>query len=59
MKTQKPSLAQTEEFVRRVLKDSFNQKVDRETLRSVATKVSRAISIPPIEADDTKSQEAA
>ena len=55
----KPSLAQTEEFVRRVLKDSFNQKVDSETLRNVATKVSRAVTIPPIESSETKRQKAA
>lgn len=32
-----------EAFVRKILQENFNQKVDPETLRSVAEKVSRAI----------------
>jgi hypothetical protein len=43
----KKKMAEVEAFVRKVLKDNFNQNVDRETLRSVAEKVSRAIEIEP------------
>lgn len=42
MPTERQSLKQAEEFVRNVLAKSFNQKLDRETLRAVAEKVSRA-----------------
>jgi hypothetical protein len=39
------SLEAVEAFVARVLKSSFNQKVDAETLRSVAEKVARAVEV--------------
>ena len=38
-----PHKDETEAFVRRVLKDTFKQKVDKETLREVVAKVSEAI----------------
>ncbi len=39
------SMAKAEAFVRDVLSKNFNQKVDSETLRTVAEKVSRAVAI--------------
>jgi hypothetical protein len=39
------ALAKAEAFVRRVLAKSFNQKVDADTLRAVAEKVSQAVDV--------------
>jgi hypothetical protein len=47
MPRKKKKMVEVEAFVRKVLKENFNQNVDRETLRSVAEKVSRAIDIEP------------
>jgi Zn-finger domain-containing protein len=41
--SKKKTLEKTEAFVRRVLAKSFNQKVDADTLRAVAEKVSEVI----------------
>lgn len=48
----KPSKADAEAFVRRVIEDAFHQKVDDDTLRAVAEKVTQAVvSEPPKPAD--------
>ena len=47
MTGKKPSKKQTEEFVRRVLVKTFNQRVNKETLREVAEKVLDAIATTP------------
>ena len=41
--TKAQQLSKAKEFVRKVLADSFNQKVDDETLREVAEKVTDAV----------------
>ena len=43
MAKKNPTTKQAEAFVRKVLTKSFHQKVDAETLRSVAAKVSVAV----------------
>ena len=45
MKTKDEPATQVETFVRRVLEKSFKQKVSNKTLRVVAKKVSRAVSV--------------
>lgn len=45
MSAEKQKKKQAEEFVRRVLAKAFNQKLDAETLREVAAKISATI--PP------------
>ena len=41
----------TEEFVRSVLANTFNQKIDQDTLRGVIQKVDDAVSTKPPRAD--------
>jgi hypothetical protein len=41
------AIMQAEVFVRNVLDKNFNQKVDPDTLRTIAKKVSRAVSVRP------------
>jgi hypothetical protein len=43
MTKKEQTIIKAEDFVRKVLSDIFNQKVDPETLRAVAKKVSRAV----------------
>lgn len=44
-----------EEFVHRILAETFRQKVDPETVRSVAVKVSEAVRVStPAKSADTK-----
>lgn len=43
MTKKEQAIIKAEDFVRKVLGDIFNQKVDPETLRAVAKKVSRAV----------------
>jgi hypothetical protein len=41
----------TEEFVRSVLANTFNQKIDGDTLREVVQKVDEAVATKPLKAD--------
>ncbi len=47
MTNKKKKIEEAEAFVRKVLKENFNQNVDSETIRTVAEKVSRAVEINP------------
>jgi hypothetical protein len=47
MTKKEQTMIRAEDFVRKVLGDIFNQKVDPETLRTVAKKVSRAVESTP------------
>jgi hypothetical protein len=40
--TKTESAAKAQDFVRSVLRDTFNQKVSEKTVRSIATKVAKA-----------------
>lgn len=44
----------TEEFVRSVLAKTFNQKIDRDTLREVVQKVDEAVATKPLKIDRTR-----
>jgi hypothetical protein len=41
----------TEEFVRSVLAKTFNQKIDKDTLREVAQKVDEAVATKAVKAE--------
>ena len=53
------SITDAEAFVRRVLAKSFNQKVDPDTLRAIAKKVSQATAISLPKKSARKSEKAA
>jgi hypothetical protein len=44
----------TEEFVRSVLANTFNQKIDRDTLRDVIQKVDDAVTTKPVKNDKSR-----
>lgn len=48
MTKKEQKMLRVEEFVRNVLAKDFNQKVDPDTLRAVAEKVSRAVEVRPV-----------
>lgn len=53
MKTEK-RIETAEQFVRRVLAKTFKQRVDADTVRTVAQKVSQAVDVGPKRATESK-----